>query len=136
MDRAEFEQLASGAVEDWNREGALGFSRWFTDDIELQSPPEIPGGGTFRGRDAAIDFMTSWERGGGGVRLEFSIVEILEAGDEYLVILDAAQIGDASGIELGSARWYQLVRLRDGKVCRERIFLDREEALRAAGLSD
>jgi hypothetical protein len=69
------------------------------------------------------------------VSLKWSLVEILPAGDQYLCVLDAKVTGDASGIELPVQRWFHVNQFENGKIVRDRVFLDRDEAFRAAGLS-
>lgn len=123
--------MAREAYAAWNADGAAGMEPYLADDFEFHSPPEIPGGGTFA-RAEALEFMTTWEAGGGGVQLQFELVEVIAIGEEFLVVLDAKQVGDSSGVELGEQRWFQLVLPRDGKITRARVFLDRDEALAAA----
>jgi hypothetical protein len=134
MDREEFEALLEEGIAAWNVAGVRSFGPYLTEDIEMQTPKEIPGGGTFRGREAALDFLASFEEGGGGVRLTFEVAEVIEAGEQFFVALKAVQVGDSSGIELGEGQWFYLMRPRGRAVESMRTFLDRDEAMAAAGL--
>ena len=134
MDRKEFTTLLEEGIAAWNAAGVRNFGPYLTEDVEMRTPKEIPGGGAFRGRQAALDFLASFEEGGGGVRLRFEIAEVLEAGDEFFVTLTAVQVGDSSGIELGEGQWFYLLRPRGRAIERLHAFLDRDEAMAAAGL--
>jgi ketosteroid isomerase-like protein len=134
MKREEFEALLEEGIAAWNAAGVRNFGPYLTEDVELRTPKEIPGGGTFNGRQAALDFLASFEEGGGGVRLRFEVAEVIETGDQFFVALKAAQVGDSSGIELGEGQWFYVMRMRGRAVDRFQTFLDRDEALAAAGL--
>ena len=134
MDREEFEANLKEGIAAWNAAGVRNFGPYLTEDVEMRTPKEIPGGGTFRGREAAIDFLAGFEEGGGGVRLTFEVAEVVEAGKQFFVTLKAIQVGDSSGIELGEGEWFYLMRPRGRAVESLLAFLDRDEALAAAGL--
>jgi hypothetical protein len=134
MEREEFEAILEEGIAAWNADGVTSFAPYLTGDVELQSPKEIPGGGTFKGREQAIAFLTTFEEGGGGVRLRFSVDEIIDVGGEFFVAMKAVQVGDSSGIELGEGQWFYVMRPRGHAVESIRVFLDRDEAMKAAGL--
>ena len=63
--------------------------------------------------------------------------EILEGTDEtVLVFAQESGRGKDSGIEVCSRRITGVYELRDGKIVRFKAYLDRDEALQAAGLRE
>jgi ketosteroid isomerase-like protein len=104
----------------------------FHEDIEWVMPH--PGGELLRGRaelrDWWRDYESTWEN-------RVVVVEqILELDDErVLVFFTESAVGRASGVETAAspaAIWT----IRDGKVARFHAWIDREEALREAGLKE
>ena len=71
--------------------------------------------------------------GGSGIE---ELDEFLAAGDDAVVVLGhlVAQ-GQSSGIPV-EGNWAALVKLRGGRMVSTRFFLDREDALEAAGLRE
>jgi steroid delta-isomerase-like uncharacterized protein len=64
-------------------------------------------------------------------------VELIDAGDQVVAIAQVNGTGPASQIAMEDRdRFAFLFTLRDGRVTREQAFRNREEALRAAGLSE
>ena len=104
-------------------------------EVEWHPPPDIPNAAVAIGRDALIanfqDWFGAWE--------DYRSVpeEILDGADDTVVVFarESAR-GKGSGIELGSRRIFGVFHLRDRKVVRQQAFLDRAEALRAAGLRE
>jgi ketosteroid isomerase-like protein len=115
----------------WNEGDAAAFMH---PEIEWITPAEVPGGGTFRGERETAGFLRNFEGTKGVLDLSFQVEEILPAGDEYLVV-SLAEGTSASGVAIPAHHWFHLIRLEDGKVRRAELFLDRDQALEAAGLS-
>jgi len=67
--------------------------------------------------------------------VHWAIERILEAGDVLVTFHRGTAVGRQSGVEV-VRELTTLFRVRGGKIASERIFLDREEALQAAGLSE
>jgi ketosteroid isomerase-like protein len=70
------------------------------------------------------------------MRTSFSVEEILGEGDDYVVVTRAHVTGETSGVALPDHTWFHVMRLRDGRLSRNRIFLSRAQALEAAGLPE
>jgi len=88
---------------------------------------------TYRGRDEVqagfAEWLAAWET------FRFEAEEYLDHGDH--VVVGGMQIGRGrdSGVEVRIST-FSVVTLQDGKITRHRSYLDRAEALEAAGLSE
>jgi ketosteroid isomerase-like protein len=91
-------------------------------------------GETFRGRDQILGVFDRWEEEWSEIRWE--VDEYIDVDDFRVVTLHRViATGRASGIEtvreLGG-----LIEIRDGLVVSQWIYLDRKDALEAAGLAE
>lgn len=102
------------------------------DDAELHQPPEMPGAGTYIGRDEFARGLGRW-LSGFEPGFEFRIVELIDGGDRVLLRIAYHGRGRASGVEL-EEEWFNVWEIRDGKPFRCLNVLDEGEALEAAGL--
>jgi ketosteroid isomerase-like protein len=106
----------------------------FAPDCEYIATGALPGAGRVsRGPEGYKQFV-------GWLRSEFDdaridVHELVEAGDEVLVSMTIRGRGRRSGVPTNWDIW-QVWTLRDGKVVRGKGFMNREEALEAAGLSE
>ena len=82
---------------------------------------------------ASMSGFATWPRV--GISLRFEATELRDLGDRVLVLGDVSGCGRASGIEVDD-RWAWIVEVRDGRATSLRGFLDRREALEAAGLRE
>jgi ketosteroid isomerase-like protein len=73
----------------------------------------------------------TYEVWGADVRLEPT--ELIDLGDRIVVLADMPMRAQASGVPLGET-YACVATLKDGRVIRQRDFLDQAEALQAAGL--
>jgi ketosteroid isomerase-like protein len=92
-----------------------------------------PEGRIFRGLDGIAEGMRTWT--GTFKDWSFEVEDLIDAGDQVLVIARESGRGKKSGIEIDQLV-FQLFRLRRGKVIHWKLYLDRAEALEAAGLSE
>ena len=86
-----------------------------------------------RGPDAVVGYLREiqepWER------FDVAVEKIVDAGDAVLVFMrETAQTRDG-GLELHS-NTAVIIKVRDGKILQMTGYLDRDEALLAAGLTD
>jgi ketosteroid isomerase-like protein len=104
-----------------------------TEDVELRTPL-APIGGVYEGPDGIRRFFADIEDMGPDFRLDLERVEAI-GEDRVLAFLRVTASGRTTGIPTPAAttNLYDIV---DGKIRRIRIFLDRQEALEAAGLRD
>ena len=124
-----YEQIAAG-----NSEGAFEV---YDPEIEWDSTRapwllELGFDPLYRGhegvRTALRAFFAAWES------IEYRPEKLVDAGDDVVAFVHISARGRASGIEVAYEH-PQVWTLRGGKVIRMRVFSDREEALRAAGLN-
>jgi ketosteroid isomerase-like protein len=102
-----------------------------TENVELLMPLA---GAEYLGADGIKRFLTDIEDIGPDLRIEMQRVQAI--GDSNaLAFVRFRSTGRASGIVTGaeSANVYDFI---DGKISRIRIFLDRDEALNAVGLTE
>jgi ketosteroid isomerase-like protein len=108
----------------------------FTTDVDFR--PAFLGGGlvegaVFRGHAGMTDFLETqaetWERA------VAEPVAIQDLGDHALVEVRLDAVGRASGIPVNRTNWNVLA-FRDGKIATVRVYMTKEEALEAAGLSE
>jgi ketosteroid isomerase-like protein len=124
--RRAVEAFDRGADEEW-------IAAWQTDAelydfIEL---PDVPR--PYRGREG----VRRWGANVRSVLGDFHMTPqaFTPAGDAILMDLDVRGVGEQSGVPV-AMNIYILAWIRDGKIARTRAFLDREQALEAAGLSE
>jgi ketosteroid isomerase-like protein len=102
-----------------------------TENVELLMPLA---GAEYLGADGIRRFLTDIEDIGPDLRIEVQRVQAV--GDSNAIaFVRFGSTGRASGIVTGaeSANVYDFI---DGKISRIRIFLDRDEALKAVGLTE
>jgi ketosteroid isomerase-like protein len=104
---------------------------YFEPDCEYQPVEEEE---TIRGHDAMVGWIERWFEAWDEFRVD--IDELIEVGDG--VIFAAITVhahGAGSGIQVNQ-RFFHIFDLRNGKVSRQLEYLERREALEAAGLSE
>jgi len=123
------------AVEAFNRRDADAFVALASPDVEWEDAIFWSGvARTYRGRDGLREWFKQvvepWER----IRVE--VEEITEATDNRVFVgLYLTARGKGSGVETELRAW-QVNRFADGKTARRHVFLERADALEAAGLSE
>jgi uncharacterized protein len=122
--RKAYDRLGGGAVE--------LLTEFAHPDVEWV-PDRRVGEGSIRGRDRVIEFFTDRTSMFGD--LEYEVERAWDLGDQVLVFLRVRGSGSASGASF-DIRIAHLWTMRDEKLVRGQGFGDREEALRAAGLSE
>jgi ketosteroid isomerase-like protein len=100
-------------------------------DVEWRPHLATLGGRSIRGHAAVRDYLASLGQEWEDFRQE--VEQLFDAGDEVVAFLNTYSRGRASGIEL-QPRVAHVLRFRDGKCVKCVTYLDRDEALRAAGL--
>ncbi len=125
--RAQVDALNRGDLDAW-LEG-------FDPEVVFRLPPEWPDEGEGKGREAALASMKGALAVAEGVDISVRAITELDSPDRLLVSTHIVATGAGSGVPLEFDR-YDLITMRDGRVYRDEIFLNREQALEAAGLSE
>jgi hypothetical protein len=106
----------------------------YAEDVEFEFDPEFEAlglTGPFRGREGILardqTFQEEWQR------WEAVPATVLDLGDRQVVLGTLRLAGKVSGVEL-EREAAQLIAVRGGLVVHDRVFLNWEKGLRAAGL--
>jgi ketosteroid isomerase-like protein len=108
-----FENADPDVVQDWSR--AVG-----------------PQQGIYRGQDEVERFLHSWWEA-----FDESVIvidELIDAGEQVVMVFHGHQRGRASGIEVEGPGAVLVWSLRDGKIVSATLYQDRDDALEAVGL--
>jgi ketosteroid isomerase-like protein len=100
-------------------------------DVEWYPHLAALGGRAVRGHDGVRDYLASLGEEWEDFRQEPE--QLLDAGDEVVVFLNTYGRGRASGVEI-ELQVAHVLGFRNGKCVKNVTYLDREEALSAAGL--
>jgi ketosteroid isomerase-like protein len=103
----------------------------FDADVEWHNAPELPGATVHHGIEAMMADIRAqaeaWEA------RRFEPVDLIRTDDGAVVFLEVTAKGRSSGAPV-HLEVIHVLTLRDGRIVRVRAFLDREQALRAAGV--
>jgi ketosteroid isomerase-like protein len=121
---AELREAKPGALE-------RAFRECFDEGLEVRSPDAYPEGAqVFRGRAGLMRWVEStreiWDE------WRFERERFLDAGDRVVVLVRVVARGGSSGVSL-DRKTAHLWTLRDDRVTRCDVYLDRSEALEAVG---
>jgi ketosteroid isomerase-like protein len=100
-------------------------------DFEYHEAREWPGARVLHGVDEYRELMGVLLESLEGMRAD--IEELFESGDQVVVFVRFTAHGTSSGVG-AEMRPGQVFTLRDGKITKQEVFLDRGEAMKAAGL--
>ncbi len=124
-------EIAKKMFEAWNSGNVDRMIEFWSDDGDWiwEDAPEVPDGRVVQGREQVEEHL----RGVIGFlgEMEIQVDELMDLGDEVLAVVHLNVRGARSGIELETPAFH-LVRFENGRVRRYRMFMDREQALRAA----
>ena len=99
-------------------------------EIEWVEDPQRADGRTYRGHAGVRESFERWLEGFD--EFSFEVEDVVDYGDNVLVISNEQARGAASGAAI-SSRNYIVMTLRDGKLLRYREFYDEDAARRVAG---
>ena len=111
--------------------GVEGLLELATDDVAWISDPSFPGGGVQNGKEEVRRWLTEiWIYD----EISIDVEEIIDLGDRALSIAQFhGASADAPAVDWP---WCHLFTFRDGLISQTRAFLDRAQALEAAGLQE
>ncbi len=124
-------EVALRFYDAWNRDGVAGVRALYHPQIEWHDPPELPDAAVHRGSEAVARAAQGYVDAVGHYRQE--VVEMLDAPGAVVAVLRLRGAGSSSAAAFEGIV-VQVLEAQDGLVRRARHFLDRDAALRAAGL--
>lgn len=126
-------RLVERAITAINARDIEGYRTCCTENVKLETPVAAVGG-VYEGIDGISRFFTDIEDAAPDFRLELDGVEEVDS-KRVIAFLRISSTGRASGIRMAppTTNVYDLI---DGKISHVRIFLDRQEALKAVGLEE
>jgi ketosteroid isomerase-like protein len=103
-------------------------------DAEYVAAPEMMEERTFRGRDGWVEAMSRWTED--FEEVSFQLDRLLDAGDDgVLGFFHQTALGRGSGVPVELEGFF-VYDVEGGQIVRIRAFLDRAQALEAAGLQE
>src|SRR5262245_40601391 len=130
---AELVQLVEKGYETWNSGDRSWVLEHMSPDVEWITPPDDPDPGTFRGLEGVAKYWAQWRAAVG--QLQFTVEEMIDAGDSVVVIARRQGRGEHSGLEV-SDRVIQVFDFEDGICVRVHEYYDRDAALSAISRSE
>ena len=115
----------------WNSGDLKGLADLFADDITYQNAPEWPGQRVYNGSAAVTSFLEEEV----AKIIALRPVEIIHTdtiGSDILIELQARTRGFLSGLDIEDVTLFHVASMDEGKVSRVRVYLNRDEAVRAA----
>jgi len=130
---AENVRLVERAIAAINARDIEGYLACCTENVKLETPVAAVGG-VYEGSDGIRRYFADIEEAGPDFRIELDGVEGVDS-KRMLAFLRFSSTGRASGIRLAAplTNVYDLI---DGKISHVRIFVDRQEALKAVGMAE
>src|SRR5271155_626643 len=124
-------RLVERAIAAINARDIEGYRACCTENVKLETPMAAVGG-VYEGIDGIRRFLTDIEDAVPDWRMEVDGLEEVDR-ERVMAFLRNSSTGRASGVLMASSQTnvYDLV---DGKISHIRIFVDRQEALKAVGL--
>ena len=123
-------ERARSMLDDYRRGDIEALLVKMDPEVEVFSAPELPNGGTFRGREGYLEWIAPWLEA-------WEIFEVKEDSIEAIgadcVVMSVHQTGRGrgSGIEVEMPAFY-MAEFRDGLATRFHFYGEREKAIQAA----
>jgi ketosteroid isomerase-like protein len=123
-------EIFQSVLEAFNNEGIEGVLPYFADDVEVYDP-DLPGDGTYRGKDALRRLLQVMLTG--AERTEVRGYDLLPAGNRVVALTRTYSRAEGGNPEV-EVRDAHTMTFREGKITYWRLYIDRTEALTDAGL--
>jgi ketosteroid isomerase-like protein len=127
-------RLVERAIAAINARDVEGYLACCTENIRLETPMAAVGG-VYEGIDGIGRYFTDIEDAGPDFRIELDGVEEVDS-KRVLAFVRTSGTGRVSGIPMALPPLTNVYDLVDGKIGHVRIFVDRQEALKAVGLEE
>ena len=125
-------------VEAFNRRDIDALFVGYHDDFELHPAREFVEAGlaeaSYCGLAGYLEYLSDWSEVWGGSR-RVEPEELIDMGDRFVLLGSTPERAQSSGVALTEA-YANVCTLKDGKLIRQREFVDHAEALEAVGLSE
>jgi ketosteroid isomerase-like protein len=130
-------EIIRRAFDEFSRGGwePLMGTVWAPDIVWDMTPAGIPGLGIYRGFEELRSFFEDWFSTFPFEEWEQQVDEVVDCGEHVVVLTRQRGHGSTSGA-VAELEYAQVVRFRDRKVVRVDVYLDRAQALAAAGLRE
>jgi ketosteroid isomerase-like protein len=126
-------EIVRGLIEAWGRSDYSAALDSIDPEIEVNVTFPMDLEGTYRGHAGLTEMLGAFWAEFDGPRIE--IEEAIPAGSDVVVGVRFYGRGKRSGVEIDAPAWH-LWRLREGKAVLWRVLRTKQEALKAAGLSE
>jgi ketosteroid isomerase-like protein len=123
-----------GALDALDQDALERAFKLFHPEIEIREDPRFPEAGVFRGQNAVRSYFAQFTEQFDEFRFDFE--DVLDAGGDRMVLLFHlhGRGKDSGAVFEERPAWVQTI--RDGRVVRIEAYLDRADALEAAGLRE
>ncbi len=132
-----YDGFLSDTTSDAYRRGEIPQDQLSLLDPEIdfdQSDSGLPdvGDGRYQGIEGVREFWQHFLEAWQTVHFEY---ELIDAGEQVVGLIDQRLLGRATGIEF-PVQYAQVITVREGRIIRFKTYAQRDDALRAAGLSE
>ena len=124
------EQLIRDAFDAWNEGGPEAFAKLLPPDIEWHAPPQFPDGGVWHDRESLTEELHE-QFGSVFTPGHVELLDATQGPDGWLV---TARQSAAHGDSVMQWMSFMVLQFENGVPKRVWVFLDREPALRLAGI--
>lgn len=100
---------------------------------QFHAAREVPGAGTFVGAQGFAEFIRVWTED--FADWTFRLTDVRDVGDRVVVFARQVAVGKGSGVSV-EMEFAMLFALPDGLITDVRVYIDRDEALKAVGLTE
>jgi uncharacterized protein len=126
-------ELVRRAIVGWNERGVDALVEGLDPEVEWHTARESMEPGVYRGQEGVRDYFERVREVFGEGRVES--VDVTSVDDD--VVLAVVRVaGESANFGKIDAEWAWLITIRDGRGIRVATFVDKQEALRVAGLRE
>ena len=126
-------KLVREGFEAWNAEDPQWVLDHMSPEVEWVAPERDPFPGTYKGLEGVQEFWSRWRSAVG--QLQFSLEEVIDAGDHVVVIASRRARNDVTGLQISDKIAQVFSFDAEDRCIRVQEFYDRAAAMKAAGVS-